>query len=48
MIKKLSNGTFRLVSKKLVNGKHRNLGTFRTKAEAVKHEGQVEYFKRQK
>ena len=41
MIVKLPNGEYRLKSKK----SGRNLGTFATKAEAVKHEKQVQYFK---
>ena len=40
MIRKLPNGKFRLVSK---SGK--NLGTFNTRAAAVKREGQVRFFK---
>lgn len=48
MIKKLKNGQYRLMSKtKGKDGKHKNLGTFRTLAAAKKHEGQVEFFKRQ-
>jgi hypothetical protein len=40
VIKKLPNGKFQLVSKK---GK--NLGTFKTRAEAEKRERQVNFFK---
>lgn len=40
-IRKLPNGKYRLYSKK----NHKNLGTFNSHAEAVKHEQQVEYFK---
>ncbi len=49
MIKRV-DGKYHLVSKKKdpKTGRHRNLGTFATKAEAVKHEQQVEYFKRSK
>jgi hypothetical protein len=48
MIRKLASGKFRLYSRKknARTGKHRNLGTFRTKAAAQKHERDVQYFKR--
>ena len=48
MIRKLSSGGFRLYSRKTDprTGKRRNLGTFRTRAAAEKHERQVQYFKR--
>ena len=46
MIKKLKSGKYRLVSRKLVNGKHRNLGTFDTLEEAQQHEREVQFFKR--
>jgi hypothetical protein len=44
MIKRTSDGHFRLVSKK--TGK--NLGTYDTKAQALKRERQVQYFKSRK
>jgi hypothetical protein len=49
MIRKLAAGGFRLLSRKVDprTGKHRNLGTFRTRAEAERHERQVQFFKRQ-
>lgn len=48
MIRKISTGEYRLYSRK-VNPKtkrRRNLGTFKTRAAAVKHERDVQYFKR--
>jgi hypothetical protein len=48
MIRKLVSGEYRLYSRKLnpKTGKRRNLGTFGTRAAAVKHERAVQYFKR--
>ena len=48
MIRKLSSGGYRLYSRKRnpKTGKRRNLGTFRTRAEAERHERAVESFKR--
>jgi hypothetical protein len=48
MIRKLKSGKYRLYSRKLnpKNGRRRNLGTFATRAAAVKHEREVQYFKR--
>jgi len=48
MIRKLKSGEYRLYSRKVdpETGKRRNLGTFRTRAEAEKHERAVQYFKR--
>jgi len=47
MIRKLKSGRYRLYSRKknLKTGKRRNLGTFKTKAAAQKHERAVQYFK---
>lgn len=47
MIRKLKSGEFRLYSRKTdpKTGKRRNLGTFRTRAAAQKHEREVQYFK---
>lgn len=47
MIRKLRSG-YRLYSRKKSRktGKRRNLGTFKTKAAAKKHEKAVQYFKR--
>ena len=49
MIRKLKSGEYRLYSKKKdpKTGKRRNLGTFKTRAEAEQHERAVQYFKRQ-
>ena len=48
MIRKLSSGEYRLYSRKLSakTGKRRNLGTFKSRAAAEKHERAVQYFKR--
>ena len=48
MIRKLAAGGYRLYSRKLnpKTGKRRNLGTFKTRAAAEKHEREVQYFKR--
>ncbi len=48
MIRKLKAGGFRLYSRKKnpATGKRRNLGTFRTREAAERHERQVQYFKR--
>jgi hypothetical protein len=49
MIRKLASGQYRLYSRKpdRRTGKRRNLGTFKTRAAAEKHEREVQYFKRQ-
>jgi hypothetical protein len=49
MIRKLAAGGYRLYSRKKhpKTGKRRNLGTFKTRAAAQKHEQAVQYFKRQ-
>ena len=48
MIRKLSTGQFRLYSRRKdpKTGKRRNLGTFKTRAAAEKHERAVQFFKR--
>jgi hypothetical protein len=48
MIRKLKNGGYRLYSRKKdpKTGKRRNLGTFKSRAAAEKHEKDVQYFKR--
>lgn len=48
MIRKLSNGKYRLYSRKVNprTGKRRNLGTFDSRKAAQKHEREVQYFKR--
>jgi len=47
VIRKLPGGEYRLYSRTRDprTGKRRNLGTFRTRAEAERHERAVEYFK---
>ena len=49
MIRKLADGRYRLYSSKKnpKTGKRRNLGTFRSRAAAEKHDREVQYFKRQ-
>jgi hypothetical protein len=49
MIRKLKDGRYRLYSRKKnpKTGKRRNLGTFATRAAALKHERAVQFFKRQ-
>jgi hypothetical protein len=48
MIRKLRTGEYRLYSRKVDprTGKRRNLGTFKSRAAAEKHERAVQYFKR--
>ena len=48
MIRKLKSGEFRLYSRKKdpTTGKRRNLGTFKTREAAEKHERAVQFFKR--
>lgn len=48
MIRKLKSGEYRLYSRKLnpKTGRRRNLGTFKSKAAAQKHERAVQFFKR--
>ena len=48
MIRKLPSGEYRLYSRKKnpKTGRRRNLGTFKTRAEAEKHEREVQFFKR--
>lgn len=47
MIRQLKTGEYRLYSRKKdpKTGKRRNLGTFKTRAAAERHEGQVQFFK---
>jgi len=49
MIRKLQSDEYRLYSRKInpKTGKRRNLGTFKSRAAAEKHERAVQYFKRQ-
>jgi hypothetical protein len=48
MIRKLATGEYRLYSRKIDPRTHkrRNLGTFKSRAAAQKHEREVQYFKR--
>jgi hypothetical protein len=48
MIRKLRNGQYRLYSRKknARTGQRRNLGTFKTRAAAERHERAVQFFKR--
>jgi len=48
MIRKLKSGKYRLYSRKKnpKTGKRRNLGTFMSRAGAVKHEREIQGFKR--
>ena len=48
MIRKLKSGQYRLYSRKIDprTGRRRNLGTFRSRAAAERHERAVQYFKR--
>lgn len=48
MIRKLKSGEYRLYSRKKdpKTGKRKNLGTFRSREAAEKHERAVQFFKR--
>lgn len=48
MIRKLKSGEYRLYSKKKdsKSGKRKNLGTFKSREAAEKHEREVQYFKK--
>src|SRR5687768_16254089 len=48
MIRKLASGGYRLYSRKInpKTGRRRNLGTFKTRAAALKHERAIQFFKR--
>jgi hypothetical protein len=48
MIRKLKSGEYRLYSSKknAETGRRRNLGTFKTREAAEKHEREVQFFKR--
>jgi hypothetical protein len=48
MIRKLNTGGYRLYSRRKDprTGRRKNLGTFKTRAAAEKHERAVQYFKR--
>ena len=48
MIRKLKSGQFRLYSRKVdaKTGRRRNLGTFDSREDAMRHEREVQFFKR--
>ncbi|HMH54840.1 MAG TPA: hypothetical protein VK535_01140 [Gemmatimonadales bacterium] len=48
MIRKIASGEYRLYSRKKnpKTGRRRNLGTFKTRAAAEKHERAVQFFKK--
>ncbi len=48
MIRKLKSGQYRLYARKKdpKTGKRRNLGTFASRVAAIKHEREVQYFKK--
>lgn len=48
MIRKLASGEYRLYSRTINprTGKRRNLGTFKSRAAALKHEREIQFFKR--
>lgn len=48
MIRKLKTGMYRIYSRSTdpQTGKRKNLGTFETREEALKHERQIQYFKK--
>jgi hypothetical protein len=48
MIRKLKSGSYRLYSRKIdpKTGRRRNLGTFKSRTAAEKHERDIQYFKR--
>ena len=48
MIRRLKSGQYRLYSRKkdAKTGKRRNLGTFKSRAAAERHERAVQFFKR--
>jgi hypothetical protein len=50
MIRRLKSGKYRLYSHKVdpKTGKRRNLGTFNTREEALRHEREIQFFKRQR
>lgn len=48
MIRKLKSGLYRLYSRKKdpKTGRRRNLGTFNSREAALKHEREIQYFKK--
>ena len=49
MIRKLKSGQYRIYSRTInsKSGKRKNLGTFNSREEAMKHEREIQFFKRQ-
>ena len=47
MIRKLKSGEYRIYSRKVDDktGKRKNLGTFKSRSAAEKHEREIQYFK---
>ena len=47
MIRKLKSGEYRLYSRRIdpKSGRRRNLGTFKTRSAAEKHERAIQFFK---
>ena len=50
MIRRLNSGDYRLYARKVdpKTGRRRNLGTFKTRAAAEKHERAIQFFKRRR
>ena len=50
MIRKLGSGGYRLYSRKInpKTGRRRNLGTFKNRAAAEKHERAIQFFKKKR
>lgn len=48
MIRKLKSGQYRIYSRSInpKTGKRKNLGTFESHEDALKHEREIEYFKK--
>lgn len=48
MIRKLKSGMYRIYSRSThpKTGKRRNLGTFETREAAIKHEREIQFFKK--
>jgi hypothetical protein len=48
MVRKLTTGEYRLYARKVdpKTGKRRNLGTFSTRAQAERHEREIQFFKK--
>jgi hypothetical protein len=50
MIRKLKTGMYRIYSRSVdpKTGKRKNLGTFKFREEALKHEKEIQYFKKRR